>query len=91
MNRRNKWLAYDEIAWTEQIIAPPNEYAEETEFLVNAIEEHAKIKVKTLLHLGCGAGGNDCIFKRRDLILLIRPVSIIPTTVLLPERVIIRA
>ena len=64
MNRRNKWLAYDELAWTEQIIAPPDEYAEETEFLVNAIKEHSKIKVKTLLHLGCGAGGNDYIFKR---------------------------
>ena len=64
MNRRNKWLAYDELAWTEQIIAPPDEYAEETEFLVNAIKEHSKVKVKTLLHLGCGAGGNDYIFKR---------------------------
>lgn len=32
--------------------------------LVSAIKEHSVNKVKTLLHLGCGAGGNDYIFKR---------------------------
>ena len=64
MNRTNKWLAYDELAWTEPIIAPPDDYAEETEPLINAIKEHSASKVKTLLHLGCGTGGNDYIFKR---------------------------
>ena len=48
MNRETKWLAYNELAWTEPILAPPDEYAEETELLVRAIEEHSKIEVKTL-------------------------------------------
>jgi len=64
MTGRNKWLAYSDLAWTEHIIDPPDEYTEETELLINAIKEHSKIEIKTLLHLGCGAGGNDYIFKR---------------------------
>ena len=64
MNRRIKWLAYNDLAWTEPILAPPDKYAEETEPLINAIKEHSAKEVKTLLHLGCGAGGNDYIFKR---------------------------
>jgi SAM-dependent methyltransferase len=64
MTRRTKWLAYSDLAWTEHIIAPPDEYTEETELLVNTIKQHSKIDLKTLLHLGCGAGGNDYTFKR---------------------------
>jgi SAM-dependent methyltransferase len=30
----------------------------------NVIGKHAKIEVETLLHLGCGAGGNDHTFKK---------------------------
>ena len=56
-----KWLAYNDLAWTEPIIDPPDEYAEETGLLVNAIREHSASEVKTLLHLGCGAGGHDYI------------------------------
>jgi SAM-dependent methyltransferase len=59
-----EWLAYNELAWTEPILAPPEVYAEETGLLVNAIREHSKTEVKTLLHLGCGAGGNDYTFKK---------------------------
>ena len=64
MNYRTKWLAYNDLAWTERIIAPPDEYAKETEPLINAIKEHSVNEVRTLLHLGCGAGGNDYTFKR---------------------------
>ena len=64
MSSRNKWLAYDELAWTEHIIGPPDDYAEETELLVSNIKQYSKIEVKTFLHLGCGAGGNDYVFKR---------------------------
>lgn len=64
MTRRTKWLAYSDLAWTGHIIAPPDEYTEETELLVNTIKQHSKIEIKTLLHLGCGAGGNDYILKR---------------------------
>jgi SAM-dependent methyltransferase len=64
MTCKTKWLGYNDLAWTDHIIAPPDEYAKETEPLINAIKEHSVNKVKTLLHLGCGAGGNDYIFKR---------------------------
>jgi hypothetical protein len=36
------------------ILIPPDEYGEETEPLINAINEHSVAEVKTLLHLGCG-------------------------------------
>jgi len=64
MKNRTKWLAYSELAWTEPIIAPSDDYAKETELFSNVIKEQAKIEVKTLLHLGCGAGGNDYTFKK---------------------------
>jgi SAM-dependent methyltransferase len=59
-----KWLVYNDLAWTESILCSPEDYVEETELLITKINEHAKIDVKTLLHLGCGAGGNDYTFKR---------------------------
>jgi len=64
MKNGNILRAYSDLAWTELIVASPDEYVEETELLVNAIKERSKIEVKTLLHLGCGAGGNDYTFKR---------------------------
>jgi SAM-dependent methyltransferase len=63
MKNRYKWRAYSELAWTEPIIAQPDDYAKDTELFSNVIKEHSKIEVKTLLHLGCGAGGNDYTFK----------------------------
>lgn len=62
--RTNKWLAYGDLAWTESIITSPTEYADETQFYVNLIKENAQTEIKTLLHLGCGAGGHDYIFKK---------------------------
>ena len=58
------WRAYADLAWLEPIISAPGDYAEETEFFVRAIREHARIETETLLHLGCGAGVNDFTFKR---------------------------
>ncbi len=60
----NSWLSYSELAWIEPIVSSPNDYAEETDFYVNIIKENAKIEAKTLLHLACGAGGNDYTFKQ---------------------------
>jgi SAM-dependent methyltransferase len=60
----SKWRIYSNLAWTEPIISPPEEYVKETELFIKAIKEHSKNKVKTLLHLGCGAGINDYTFKR---------------------------
>lgn len=61
---KSKWRAYSDLAWTELIVGPPEEYIEETELLSKVIKEHSKIETRTLLHLGCGAGGNDYTFKR---------------------------
>jgi SAM-dependent methyltransferase len=62
--RTNNWLSYGELAWTESIVASPADYADETAFYVNLIKANAQIETKTLLHLGCGAGGHDHIFKK---------------------------
>ena len=62
--RKNKWLSYGDLAWTESIITAPADYADETEFYVKLIKENAQTETKTLLHLGCGAGGHDYIFKK---------------------------
>jgi len=62
--KTTKWLSYSDLAWTEPIIAPPEEYTEDTELFSKVIKEHSKIDVKTLLHLGCGAGGNDYTLKK---------------------------
>ena len=59
-----KWLVYNDLAWTESVVSSPEDYVEETELLINKINEHSRIDAKTLLHLGCGAGGNDYTFKK---------------------------
>ena len=58
------WRVYSDLAWTESIISSPEEYGEDTELLCKAINEHSNIEARTLLHLGCGAGGNDYTFKK---------------------------
>lgn len=60
----NGWPAYNELAWTESVLAAPEEYAEETAFHIDLIRRHARIEPRTLLHPGCGAGGNDLTFKK---------------------------
>lgn len=62
--KTTKWRIYSDLAWTEPIISPPEEYVKETELFIKVIKEHSKLEVKTLLHLGCGAGINDYTFKR---------------------------
>jgi SAM-dependent methyltransferase len=64
MKSETSWLAYDALAWTDSIISPPDDYAEETELLVKALKENSTGEIKTILHLGCGAGGNDYILKK---------------------------
>ncbi len=62
--KRPYWIGYNELAWTNLIIAPPEEYAEETERFCRTIQEHSKIEPETVLHLGSGAGINDYTFKK---------------------------
>jgi len=62
--KTTKWCAYSNLAWTESIVTPPEEYGEETELFNKVIKENSKIEARTLFHLGCGAGGNDYTFKK---------------------------
>ena len=55
---------YGDLAWIWPIISPVEDYIEETELFSKLIREHSKIKVKALLHLGCGGGHNDYTFKK---------------------------
>lgn len=64
MNKRVKWAAYNDLAWTELIVSSPEEYREETELYCKIMINHSKTKPKTVLHLGCGAGINDYTFKK---------------------------
>ncbi len=58
------WMAYNELAWIEDILAPPEDYKEETLIYVEAIKKRITDRNITMLHLGCGAGGHDFYFKR---------------------------
>ena len=58
------WLAYNDLAWTEHLLANPSEYEEDAERCVEMIRRHSATPPKKLLHLGCGAGGHDTFFKR---------------------------
>ncbi|MEC2070999.1 class I SAM-dependent DNA methyltransferase [Alkalihalophilus marmarensis] len=55
---------YKNLAWIEPIIAPPEEYEAEVERYVKVLKDHASTELKTMLHLGCGAGGHDSQFKK---------------------------
>ncbi|MGC9517917.1 MAG: class I SAM-dependent methyltransferase [Methanomicrobiales archaeon] len=57
-------LAYGGLAWTETILDTEKMYEDETMALINFINKYSKIKLKSVLHLGCGAGGNDYTLKR---------------------------
>ena len=60
------WMAYNELAWMDDILAPPETYAEEVQLYIDAIRERMPIQssTSTMLHLGCGAGGHDFHFKK---------------------------
>ncbi|MBN1892977.1 methyltransferase domain-containing protein [bacterium] len=58
------WIAYNDLAWTEDWLADPSDYEKEVQFYVDLIRRAAAGSPRTLLHLGSGAGGHDRIFKR---------------------------
>ena len=58
------WIAYNELAWTEDWLADPAAYEDEVKVYVDLIQRRASKPPRTLLHLGSGAGGHDTIFKR---------------------------
>jgi trans-aconitate methyltransferase len=61
---RSRWAAYGDLAWTDTVVSSPEEARQETEYFGELIRSNSRIEVKTLLHLGCGAGMNDFTFKR---------------------------
>jgi SAM-dependent methyltransferase len=58
------WITYNELAWTEEWLADPAEYKDEVKDYVDLLKAAAEEPPHTLLHLGCGAGGHDHIFKQ---------------------------
>jgi ubiquinone/menaquinone biosynthesis C-methylase UbiE len=60
----SRWIAYNDLAWTEDWLADPAEYEHEVMLYVDLIKRTAVEPPNTLLHLGSGAGGHDVIFKR---------------------------
>jgi len=60
----DKLRLYSGLSWIWPIVSPCEDYVEETELFSRVIREHARIKVKKLLHIGCGGGHNDYTFKK---------------------------
>lgn len=58
------WLAYNDLAWTEDYFVNPGDCEEEVALYVDLIKRSSTKPPRTLLHLGSGAGGHDGIFKR---------------------------
>ena len=55
---------YHDLSWIWPIVSPQEDYIEETELFSRVIKKNAEINARTLLHLGCGGGRNDCTFKK---------------------------
>ena len=60
----SQWIAYNDLAWTEDWLTDPAEYEDEVTAYVELIKQFASKPPLTLLHMGCGAGGHDWVFKR---------------------------
>jgi SAM-dependent methyltransferase len=62
------WTAYNDLAWVEDWLAEPADYEREAAVYVELMQRAATSGLgrapRTLLHLGCGAGGHDREFKR---------------------------
>ncbi len=58
------WMAYNQLAWVDTVVASPADCAEETGLYVRLIRDRSRSVPAKLLHLGCGAGANDFTFKR---------------------------
>jgi SAM-dependent methyltransferase len=55
---------YGDLAKLWPIISPPENYVDEAKFFAKLIREHSRIKARTLLHFGCGAGHIDWTLKK---------------------------
>ncbi len=57
------WIAYNELAWTEDLLAGPEECEDQVRFFIDRILAASEKPPVTLLHLGSGAGNHDIHFK----------------------------
>lgn len=62
------WSVYNELAWTDRILASPESSKDEAMNYVNLINQYVSGEFPTMLHLGCGAGGYDFHFKQHFLV-----------------------
>jgi len=60
----SKWISYNDLAWTEDLLADPTDYEDEVKSYINLLHKATEIPLHTMLHLGCGAGGHDTYFKQ---------------------------
>lgn len=60
----SNWISYNELAWIDDYLSDPKDYEHELNEYINLINSTSKQPVRTLLHLGCGAGGHDIYFKK---------------------------
>ncbi len=60
----SEWIAYNELAWVDDVLSDPDEYEDEAGHYVSLIKKHCAFTPVTMLHLGSGAGGIDKVFKR---------------------------
>ena len=58
------WIAYNELAWTDDWLVDTGEHEDEVKVYVDLIKQVAVKPPRTLLHLGSGSGSYDQIFKR---------------------------
>jgi SAM-dependent methyltransferase len=55
---------YGDLAWTWPVISRKENYVDEAQTFARLLRAHARIEVKTLLHLGCGGGHLDYTLKQ---------------------------
>ena len=58
------WTVYNELAWTDNILACPESCEKEVMNYIKLIKDLISLPFPTMLHLGCGAGGYDFHFKK---------------------------
>jgi SAM-dependent methyltransferase len=59
-----RWLAYNELAWTDELLVDPADCEAEVETIVRLLRTTARPEPLTLLHLGSGGGAYDRVLKR---------------------------
>jgi SAM-dependent methyltransferase len=60
----SEWIAYNKLAWVDDLLSAPDEYENEAGHYISLIKSHCPFTPETMLHLGSGAGGIDKVFKR---------------------------